>query len=154
MIEIQNSIRINRPLQEVFAFISNFENLPKWNYHVLDVKKEDKGPVGEGTTYHQTRKTDQQRFRVVELITNKTVAIKTLPPEKELLMRFSFQPESNGTRVLDEWRLETDIPRILQGLASKRIKSAVLENLGKLKKLLETGHVTLQDGRKIGHDQV
>jgi len=143
MIEFKNTILINRPLQEVFSYISDFENLPKWNHYVKDVAKLSDGPVGVGTTYHQTRNTDQQRFKVVEFKLNKAVAIETLPPEKRLYMRFSFKTELNGTRVVDEWALEADTPGPIGWLAAKRVKFAVLQNLKKLKKLLEAGQVTL-----------
>jgi hypothetical protein len=39
MMEFENTIVIKKPIKEVFAFISNFENIPKWNYYVLEVKK-------------------------------------------------------------------------------------------------------------------
>jgi hypothetical protein len=77
------------------------------------------------------------------------VAIETLPPERKLNMRFQFKPIENGTQVIDEWQLETDTPGLFNLLVSKRVESAVAENLEKLKTLLETGQVTLQDGRRM-----
>ena len=44
MIEFETMIRINRPIAEVFAFLSDFENIPKWNYYVLEVRKLSRGP--------------------------------------------------------------------------------------------------------------
>jgi hypothetical protein len=67
-------------------------------------------------------------------------------------MRFSFKPELNGTRVVDEWVLEADTPGPIGWLAEKRIKLAVLQNLKKLKRLLETGQATLQDGRPVEYN--
>ncbi len=32
MFEFENNIRIDRHMDEVFAFLSNFENIPKWSY--------------------------------------------------------------------------------------------------------------------------
>jgi hypothetical protein len=51
--------------------------------------------------------------------------------------------------VVDEWKLATGKPAFVEKLTAGRIKSAVAENLAKLKELLETGQVVLQDGRKI-----
>jgi hypothetical protein len=64
-------------------------------------------------------------------------------------MRFILHEEGEGTIVLDQWKLDTRRPTLLEKLAAGRIKSAVAENLGKLKELLEVGRVTLQDGRVI-----
>lgn len=69
MLEFENTIRIDRPVGEVFAFLSDFENIPKWNYYVLEVRRLSEGPTGIGTTYLQVRKTDQQDFRIIEFET-------------------------------------------------------------------------------------
>jgi uncharacterized membrane protein len=148
MIEFENTISINRPVGEVFSFLSDLENISKWNYYVLEVRKTLKGPIKIGTTYHQVRKTDQQDFRIIALEQNHTVAIKTLPQSSPSLeMRFILYDEGRSTRIRDQWKLETGQPALLERLAAGRIKSAVAENLTKLKELLEEGQVVLQDGR-------
>ena len=150
MIGFENTIRIDRPVDEIFAFLSDFENIPKWNYYVLEVRQLSESPIGVGTTYHQVRKTDEQDFRITEFEPNHTVAVKTLPQSSpELEMRFSLYEEGNTTRIRDEWKLDTGRPAILERLALRRVQSAVAENLAKLKKLLEEGRVVLQDGRQI-----
>jgi carbon monoxide dehydrogenase subunit G len=150
MIEFTNQIVVERPVDEVFAFVSDFRNVPKWNYYVLQVTKTSSGPVGAGTTYHQVRKTDEQDFRIVTYRPDRQVTIQTIPPSKPAFeMRFAFEPEGSGTRITDEWKLDTGRLALLERLGAGRIKSAVLENLGKLKQLLETGEVRLQDGRHV-----
>src|SRR5215216_6991398 len=79
MLEFENTIRIDRPIDEVFAFLSDFENIPKWNYYVLKVRQVSESPRGIGTTYHQVRKTDEQDFRIIEFELHHRVAVKTLP---------------------------------------------------------------------------
>ena len=149
MIEFSNQVVVERPIDEVFDFVSQFENVPKWNYFVFDVSKTTDGPIGVGTTFHQVRKTDEQDFRIVTYRPDRRVTIRTIPPSKpEFEMRFTFEPEGNRTRITDAWKLNTGRPALLERLAAGRIKSAVLENLGKLKALLETGKVRLQDGRQ------
>lgn len=150
MIEFKNQVVVERPVDEVFGFVSDFENVPKWNYYVLDVSKTSGGPIGVETTYHQVRKTDEQDFRVVEYQPNRQVTVQTISPSSpEFEMRFTFEPEGNGTRITDEWKLDTGRPALLERLGAGRIRLAVLENLGKLKTLLETGKVRLQDGRQV-----
>ncbi|HSM57955.1 MAG TPA: SRPBCC family protein [Candidatus Sulfomarinibacteraceae bacterium] len=149
MIEFENSLRIDRPIDEVFAFISDFENVPKWNYFVLEVTKTSEGPVDVGTTYHQIRKTDEQDFRVIEFQTNQKIAVKTLPKASpQFRRRFTLQAEGSATYILDEWELDTGKPALIEKLGAGKVKSAVGENLSKLKSLLETGSVILQDGRE------
>ncbi len=79
MLEFENTIAIDRLTDEIFAFPSDFQNIPKWNYYVLEVGQLSDGPTGIGTTYHQIRKTGQQDLRIIEFKPNHTVAVKTLP---------------------------------------------------------------------------
>jgi uncharacterized protein YndB with AHSA1/START domain len=149
MIEFENTVRVDRPITDVFAFLSDLENIPKWNYYVVEVRKLSDGPIGIGTTYHQVRKTDEQDFRISELDPNHKLAVKTLPQSSPgLEMRFTLDEEGGITRIRDEWKLDTGWPAPLEWLGARRVKSAVAENLTKLKELLEAGQVVLQDGRR------
>ena len=150
MLEFENTIRIDRPIDEVFAFLSDFENIPKWNYYVLEVRQLSEGPTGLGTTYHQVRKSDEQDFRIIEFESDHTVAVKTLPQSSPRFdRRFTLYEEGDRTRIRDHWKLDTGSPAVLERLARGRVKSAVAENLAKLKELLEEGRVVLQDGRQV-----
>jgi carbon monoxide dehydrogenase subunit G len=150
VLEFENTIRIDRPIDEVFAFLSDFENISKWNYYVLEVRRLSESPTGIGTTYHQVRKTDQQDFRIIEFEPNHTVAVKTLPQSSPSFeRRFTLYEEGDTTRIRDQWKLDTGRPALLERLARGRVQSAVAENLAKLKALLEEGGVILQDGRQV-----
>jgi carbon monoxide dehydrogenase subunit G len=149
MLEFENTIRINRPLAEVFAFLVDLENLPKWNYYVLEVTKRSGGPIRIGTTYRQVRKTDEQDLRITELEPNHTLTVQTVPPASPSLeMRFTLAAEDDTTLIRDAWKLNTGVPALFERLGARRIQSAAAENLSKLKELLEVGRVVLQDGRQ------
>jgi uncharacterized membrane protein len=150
VLEFENTIAIERPIDEVFAFLSDFENIPKWNYYALEVRQLSESPIGIGTTYHQLRKSDQQDFRIIEFEANNTVAVKTLPQSSPgFERRFTLYEEGETTRIRDQWKLDTGRPALLERLARGRVKSAVSENLSKLKELLQEGRVVLQDGREV-----
>jgi uncharacterized membrane protein len=150
VLEFENTIAIERPIDEVFAFLSDFENIPKWNYYVLEVRQLSESPIGIGTTYHQVRKSDEQDFRIIEFEANHRVAVKTLPQSSPSFeRRFTLYEEGDTTRIRDQWKLDTGRPALLERLARGRVKSAVSENLTKLKELLQEGRVVLQDGRQV-----
>jgi hypothetical protein len=130
--------------------LSRFENLPKWNHFVVDVTQITPGPVGVGTTYHQVRKTDEQEFSITQFEPDLEIAIKTLPGSSpHLEMQFTLQADGSETLIRDHWRLETGKPSLIEKLGAGQVKSAVAQNLMKLKELLEAGRVTLQDGRRV-----
>ncbi len=150
MLEFNNKVDVRRPIAEVFQFLSNFENMPKWNYFIVNVKKISDGPVGTNTAFQQTRKTDNQEYRIIEYEPNHRVTVETSPPYAKLTMRFTLEPSdnSNSTIVIDEWKFDTGKPALFERIAGRKVKFAVAENLEKLKELLETGKTILQDGRK------
>lgn len=149
MLHFKNKLEINRPVADVFSFLSNFENMPKWNYFVLEVRKLSEGSIGLNTKFRQVRKTDTQEYRITEFEPNSRVTIETLPPYSKLVMRFTLEQANNHTLLTDEWELDTGKPAFIERIAGGNVKSAVAENLQKLKELLETGKVTLQDGRAV-----
>lgn len=55
MAAFQNTPTIQRPVDDVFAFLADFENIPTWNSAILETRKTSPGPVGAGTTYRQRR---------------------------------------------------------------------------------------------------
>lgn len=44
----QNTITIRRPPAEVFAYLADFENVPAWNYAIVETRKLSQAPVGVG----------------------------------------------------------------------------------------------------------
>jgi uncharacterized protein YndB with AHSA1/START domain len=51
----ENTVTIRRPIEDVFAFLADFENIPKWNYAIVETHKVSEGVVGVGTIYQQVR---------------------------------------------------------------------------------------------------
>ena len=56
MARAEVSTTIQRPVEDVFAVISDLENNPKWTSGVLDAKQTSPGPIGVGTTARTTSK--------------------------------------------------------------------------------------------------
>ncbi|MGH9003982.1 MAG: SRPBCC family protein, partial [Acidimicrobiia bacterium] len=50
MIKLAQSVSINRPVEEVWKFISNFENTTRWSRGVLEARQTSEGPLGVGST--------------------------------------------------------------------------------------------------------
>ena len=55
MATFQNTVTIRIAIEDVFAFLADFENVPTWNYAIVETKKTSPGPVGVGSTYRQLR---------------------------------------------------------------------------------------------------
>jgi hypothetical protein len=79
VLRFENEIEIKRPLSEVFEFLIQFENIPLWNYYVLEVRKISGASSDGESVYHQLRENDEQYFRVKEIVPLEKIAIETPP---------------------------------------------------------------------------
>ncbi|MGH2809793.1 MAG: SRPBCC family protein, partial [Actinomycetota bacterium] len=52
MIEIEVSTEIRRPVEEVFEFVKEAENIPKWDHDLLKAEKTTDGPIDKGSRFH------------------------------------------------------------------------------------------------------
>jgi hypothetical protein len=148
MLEFENRISIDCDRESVFAVATDLTKVPKWNYFVRSVTHMSGSPGQVGAVYHQVRREDEQQLRIAERTEGKKFAVETLKSTgPELRREMSFEGDGETTHIIDRWELNLGVPSLIEPLAAGRVKKAVRENLGKLKILLETGSVTLQDGR-------
>src|SRR5215213_3931536 len=111
MIKFENSIVIDRPIEDVFAFVVDLPSLPKWNYYVLSVVPTSPTSGSVGSTYHQIRKNDAQDLRIAQLELNQSLVVETIPPSKPELRRACvFEAHGERTRMTDTWQLEMGVP--------------------------------------------
>jgi carbon monoxide dehydrogenase subunit G len=137
----ENTVMIARPIQDVFAFLSDLENIPKWNYAIVETRKVSEGPVGLGTIYQQVRSVpsrSEERLEVTAYDPPRHLEIRgQLGP---FLSRLSYALDGTGegTRVTNSVELELRGPgRLLGRVAVPRVRDAVAANLRKLTELLE-----------------
>jgi len=51
----QNTVTIARPAGEVFAFLADLRNMPRWDYAIARTVPTSPGPAGAGATCRQAR---------------------------------------------------------------------------------------------------
>ncbi|MQB01797.1 MAG: hypothetical protein GEU78_16210 [Actinobacteria bacterium] len=140
-VHFSNSITIRRSVQDVFAYLSNFENIPTWNYAIAETQKTSGGPVGVGTTYRQTRSLpspSEETFQVTEFEPDQRLAIHGGLGPFEGTLTYELQRVDEGTLLTNTADLEaTGVLKLTAPLAAPRVRQAVAENLQKLKEILE-----------------
>jgi uncharacterized protein YndB with AHSA1/START domain len=138
-----NVVTINRPRAEVFAYLARFENIPLWNYAISETRQLTSGQVGVGTRYRQLRtlpSRSEEEFEVVEFEPDRRLSL-----DGDLALfhgRVSYDLEAAGetTTLTNSMDLQASgAMNLVAQLATRRVQSAVAENLGVLKSLLENG---------------
>ena len=144
-----NEIDLSVARDAVFAFVADQRNIPLWNYYVVDVRQESGDGPAVGARYFQRRKTDSHHTAITQMETRNSLTVETVDGAPVFRRHIEFRQTRRGTRLIDSWDLATGYPAALELFAVRRIRRAVASNLEKLKHLLETGAVELQDGRRV-----
>ena len=48
MATFENTVTIRRAVEDVFAFLADFENVPSWNYAIVETKRPPWDRLGSG----------------------------------------------------------------------------------------------------------
>ena len=140
MATFENTVMIRRSIEDVFGFLSDFENVPTWNYAIVETHKVSKGPVGVGTIYQQVRSVPsrEERLEVTAYNPPRQLEIQGQLGPFPSHLSYALDAVAEGTRVTNAVELELRGPgRLLGRVVVPRVRDAVAANLQKLKELLE-----------------
>jgi len=135
---------IDRPIEEVFAFLADGENDPKFSSRVLEMAKTTDGPPGVGTVYASTVKDAGVKTKREIKITEFTPPsrIRWAEVSKNLVTAseggYDLTPEGSGTRVTLYNVLEGHgFGRLIEGLALRGARKGADEFGKSIKRAVE-----------------
>jgi uncharacterized membrane protein len=142
MIKVEASIVINRPIEEVFAFLSDMENNLKWRSSQIEVKKTSEGPIGVGTTYRMVNNVLGRRIEteaeVIEYKPNRKFTSKDNSGNFPLVAQRIFEPVEGGTQVRGVLEAEpVGFFKLAGPLLESMAKRRVQADLANLKGMME-----------------
>ncbi len=85
MVDASDSIVIDRPVEEVFAYVTNVVNDPAWHTDVLEAQQTSAGPIGVGTVWHA-------RFKPAMGISDGDMEVVTFEPNRLQVMKGDIGP--------------------------------------------------------------
>jgi uncharacterized protein YndB with AHSA1/START domain len=85
MVDRSDSILIDRPVEEVFAYVTDVTHDPAWHTDVLEAQKTTEGPIGTGTVWHT-------RFKPAMGISEGDMEVVTFEPARMQVMRGDIGP--------------------------------------------------------------
>jgi uncharacterized protein YndB with AHSA1/START domain len=142
MIKIETSIVINRPIEEVFAFVTDVEKLSQWSAELVEAKKTSEGPVGVGTTFSGVVKMLGRRMenehKVSEYEPNSKFAFKVTSGPAQMEIEYTFESVAGGTKVSVVTEGETGgFFKLAEPIFARMLQRQYETNFANLKDLLE-----------------
>ena len=142
MIRLEHSITINRPVEEVWKFMSNLENATKWDRGVLEAKQISDGPSGVGAIIRTRRqfmgRQQIRQLQITEWEPNRRVGLAGTNEQMTAQIRYTFEPV--GDRTILTGSGEVDIRglwKVLTPIISSMGKRDNEADLANVKRLLE-----------------
>ena len=142
MIAFETGVRIERPLEEVFDYVSDPGNFPRWNSAVQTVRKTSAGENGAGATYSMERRLPTGRavteLEIVAREPSRAFAIRTTSGPTPFVYHYRFTSEDGETLL--ELSAEVELhgaAAVVPQLARRTVRNGVDDTLATLKSILE-----------------
>jgi hypothetical protein len=110
MVHIAGEIVIHRPVDEVFDFVADERNEPRYNPRMVRAEQISPGPIGVGTRFEaETRTMGRSVAMTIEVTAYerpRRLANSTHLANMEIQGTLTFDPVPEGTRMRWSWELE------------------------------------------------
>jgi uncharacterized membrane protein len=142
-VRVEHEVVIDRPVSEVFGYVTDVGNLPSWQGSCLEIHRDDASPVVVGTRWTEVRdvmsRTMEQSVEVAELEQDRRFAVRSRSGPIRMRVEHLFEPAGAGTRVRVVGEAEMGGFARLGGPMVKRQARQMFEaDLARLKQRLES----------------
>jgi ligand-binding SRPBCC domain-containing protein len=140
---VEESIKINRPLEEVFNYVSDVGNFPEWTAHTLEVRKDPAGPPQQSDRFTLAIKSVGRRFETPYERTsyepNRRYTDRAVGgPIPNQRWDYTFQEVPGGTRLTRAVEAEpAGLLKLLEPLQRRTVQRQLRTDLKTLKDVLE-----------------
>ena len=104
MIRVELTVVVDRPVEEVFAYVTDPAKLAEWQPNLVSVTQETDGPMGAGTRLREVRRGPFGRnveaiVEVAEYEENRRFDLRIVSGPLPIDGRNEFRPAGGGTRI-------------------------------------------------------
>lgn len=141
MASFEHTVEIERPVEEVFAFLADPASLPRWQSSLIEVRPHARGPLRRGLEVTELRRFLGREMRTTWVCTEHRPARRSVIESDEgpvpFRGTFELEPCSRGTRFT--WIVETRgaLVRVAGAPAALATRRALAGDALRLKHLLE-----------------
>jgi len=141
--KFEASIVVNRPVETVWAYMADFQNMPVWSPDTAETRITSEGPVQKGTTYVWVGQAMGRRIevnaQVTEFEANRGWGYQSLSGPFASSARFVLEPVNGGTKVtISEEADVSGFFKLAEPVIARMGKRGMDTGLANLKDVLET----------------
>jgi uncharacterized protein YndB with AHSA1/START domain len=138
------SVQISRPRDEVFDFVADARNRPRWDESVESEELTSPEPIQVGTTVHTRMKSMGREYQYDWEITEHDpptrLAVESTSGPFPTTLLFAFTERDGGTRLeASVTGRPTGLMRLFQPMIARTTQQNLDRGYDRLKRLLETG---------------
>ena len=142
MISNQAGLIIHRPIDQVFAFVAQLENRPKWCAGTVATQQTSTGSVGSGTTFHEVfelflGRKGEADYTITVYEPNKRLAFMSTSGPIRAAETLIFDVVDGGTRVTQMTEADFNRFKIIEPLFKGMGQRMLVANLTRLQAQLE-----------------
>jgi uncharacterized protein YndB with AHSA1/START domain len=142
MITFENEIVINRPVEVVFAAVTDIPGWRRWQPGLLESRQTPPEPVGVGTQAVNVRANFGRRFAirvdVTEFVPNHLFAFRSVSGPITVTIRMTLTPVAGGTRLQQRTEGQPHgFFKVAQPVLAYPLTKEMPDGLARLKALLQ-----------------
>ncbi len=143
MIRTTTTIEIDRRAAEVFAYVSDFENNPRWQGGMVEARFTTDPPLRVGTRYEQLARflgrEIRSTFEVIELEPGRLVKATTVESTFPITFTRIVEPAGGGCQVTAIVEGDASgIFKLAEPLMRRKVQRSIDADYARLKELLES----------------
>lgn len=146
MVVIETSVRVGKPVEQVWKFISDPENQKKLSIYITGIEVTE--PLKVGARYRvETTSMGMKNVTTNEVIAfepNKKFGVKTLaaPPASDVINTYVLEPDGDGTRLtllMDATLVPAGMPSMpgMEDMMKTQMKAGLDASMAATKKAIE-----------------
>ncbi len=140
MINVEHKVEIERPVDEVFAYLTDVARLPEWQESVSEVHVD--GPVAAGSRFRDVREFMGRRAASTLEVTGfeppRLFSLRVVEGPIAYELEHSLEAAGDGTTVTFSGRGDTKrVPRLMRGIVERAVERQLVKDADALKRVLE-----------------
>jgi uncharacterized protein YndB with AHSA1/START domain len=142
MLKEEASVIVDRPIEEVFAYVSDLRHCAEWQVGVAEVRKTSEGPLGIGTTFRFVREFLGRKMEAttefVGYEPNTGCTFRAVSDSMPGESTYLFESTPTGTKVTSMVAMSPrGLARLATPLIAMGLRRGMESGLRELKDLLE-----------------